>query len=217
MNCEKSAGIGGLNTSTKNNPAFHNAKTVALAAPRAAFLGLVRLNVWGIASLLKKQAFLVNKATTDASKMGQYYWDVYKRWDIGWYNLGGKMSALVNAINAGYTKRPLGINLAPKNLRAKLAAKGISGIEPQGIGEAATLTTVIGSASVIIGAFMPLIMMLINNSQEKKIQESQNTYADFGDDITETDSGISPTTMGAGLVGVAILAALFIGTKKSKK
>ena len=215
MNYEQSAGIGGLNTSRKNKPAFHNAKRIALAPSRAAFLGLVRLNVWGIASLLKKQAFLVNKATTDASKMGQYYWDVYQRWDIGWYNLGGKMSSLVNAINAGYKKRPLGIKLAPKNLRAKLAAKGISGIEPQGIG--VTLEAAVAAASVIIGAFMPLIMMLINNSKEKKMQESQDTYVDFEYDITETDAGVSPKTMGAGLIGLAILAALYFGTKKSKK
>lgn len=210
MNYEQSAAIGALlNTTSKNKPLAHQLKVLPFAAPRAAFLGLIRLNIWGLATLMKKQMFLVDKATTDASKMGQYYWDIYQRWDIGWYNLGGNMNSLVNAINAGHSKRPLGIKLAPKSLRDKLAAKGISGVDPQGIG---SIEAGIATAMIVITPLIPLIMQLINNVVGKN-NKSGDTYDDFTIP-PPTDSGISPGMMGAGLVGVALLAALYIGTKK---
>ena len=245
INYKQSAGIGALlNTDRKGKPLFHDAKTLALAPARIAFLGLLRLNLWGISSLLKKQMFFVDQATTDASAMGQYYWDIYKRWDIGWYNLGGDMNSLVNAINAGSNKKPLAIKLAPKNIRDKLKEKGISGIDAQGIG---SVESVIVVAMLVIGPLIPLIMQVINN---KKITASEKLAAEeteknrveealrrleaaknrqfeldrikaeagsAGDGFSFTDADGKVTTAGYGIIGAGILGMLFLGTMKKNK
>jgi hypothetical protein len=62
-------------------------KTVSLAAPRNAFLGLVKLNLRGLASKLKR----VNQSK------------VVKLWE----RLGGRKSSLLKAISTGANKRPL--------------------------------------------------------------------------------------------------------------
>jgi hypothetical protein len=177
INYKQPSGIGALlNTENKNPLWAHKAKILPLGPSRLAFLGLIRLNVWGIASLIKQQAFFIDQATTDASAMGQYYWDVYKRWDVGWYNLGGDSSSLFSAVNAGANKKPLGIKLAPKDLRKKLEEKGISGLEPQGIG--VTLEAAIVSASLIITPLVPLIIMLVNNKRLSKMEAAAVAEAD---------------------------------------
>jgi hypothetical protein len=58
---------------------------------RGAFLGLIRLNVWGLATLLSKKAFEVNKSTTDAQPFGKKWWDVGAKFRNGWWNVGGTL------------------------------------------------------------------------------------------------------------------------------
>tara|TARA_R110000851_G_scaffold322144_2_gene487983 strand:+ start:2469 stop:3224 length:756 start_codon:yes stop_codon:yes gene_type:complete len=248
MNCvnyKQSAGIGALlNTEHKGKPLFHDTKKVVLAPARVAFLGLLRLNLWGISSLLKKQMFFVDQATTDASEMGQYYWDIYKRWDVGWYNLGGDMNSLVNAINAGANKKPLGIKLAPKNIRDKLKEKGISGIDAQGIG---SVESVIVTAMLVIAPLIPLIMQVINNKKisaseklaieeaeknrveeaKRRIEAEKNRQFELdrikaeagsaGDGFSFTDADGKVTTAGYGIIGAGVLGMLFLGTMKKNK
>ena len=232
MYIEENAGIGGLlNTSKKNNKVWHDAKAAALAPSRLAFLGLLRLNIWGLATLLSKQAFLVDKATTDSQTMDHYWWDVQKRWHIGWYNLGGSWDSLVRAINAGKGKHAVGIKLAPYKIRKRLEAQGIRGLPGLGGGIGGIDPANLTAAGLIIGALVPLIMQLINNRQyskaEKKADQQRAEDQAAADEMLrlaliaeerrkkEEEEGAG--MMGAGLVGVAILAALFIGTKKSGK
>ena len=234
-----------LNTDRKGNPNFHNVKKLALGASRIALLGLLRINLWGLSSLLKKQMFFVDQATTDASEMGQYYWDVYKRWDIGWYNLGGDMSSLVNAINAGANKKPIAVNLAPKGIREKLKAKGISGIEAQGIGSVAA---VIGTAMLVISPLIPLMMVAINNKKlsdtekiavqeaeknrleeaKRRIEAEKNRQFELdrikalegkgsGEGFSLTDAEGKVTTAGYGIIGAGVLGMLYLGTMKKNK
>ena len=245
INYKQSAGIGALlNTDRKGKPAFHDIKTGLLAPSRVAFLGLLRLNLWGISSLLKKQMFFVDQATTDASAMGQYYWDIYRRWDIGWYNLGGDMNSLVNAINAGSNKKPLAIKLAPKKIREKLKEKGISGIDAQGIG---SVESVIVIAMTVISPLIPLIMSAINNKKltasekiaveeadknrveeaKRRIEAEKNRQFELdrikeeagsaGDGFSFTDADGKVTTAGYGIIGAGILGMLFLGTMKKNK
>ena len=57
--------IGALvNTSSQVSLANHKLKILPLSPARVAFLALIRLNVWGLATLLSKKAFLVDAATT---------------------------------------------------------------------------------------------------------------------------------------------------------
>ena len=246
FNYKEPTAIGALlNTDRKGKKWFHDAKTIALGASRVAFLGLLRLNLWGISSLLKKQMFFVDKATTDASEIGQYYWDIYKRWDIGWYNLGGDMNSLVNAINAGANKKPLALKLAPKKIREKLKEKGISGIDAQGIG---SVEAVIGTAMLVITPLTPLIMSVINNKKitesekiaveeaeknwveeaKRRIEAAKNRQFELdrikaeadaaeGEGFSFTDADGKVTTAGYGIIGAGILGMLFLGTMKKNK
>jgi hypothetical protein len=67
--------------------AFNKLKTVSFAVPRNAFLGLLRLNLRGLASKL-------NRAPKDK---------IFRLWD----RLGGKRSSLEKAISKGAKKKPL--------------------------------------------------------------------------------------------------------------
>jgi hypothetical protein len=67
-------GLGALVSTTKQvSGNAHSALRLAppLVLARGAFLGLLRLNVWGLAKLLSKKAFLVDAATTDAQPNGK--------------------------------------------------------------------------------------------------------------------------------------------------
>jgi hypothetical protein len=105
------------------------AKTVALAAPRKAFLLLVRLNVRGLAKRM-------SKLTPD--KLAKF-----------WDKLGGKPSVLQSAVNAGKKKRP--VFGASKKVKA---IKGIGVILDNSnneIGaEPVTLSTVLAAATPIL-------------------------------------------------------------------
>jgi hypothetical protein len=68
-------GLGALVSTTKQvSGNAHSALRLAppLVLARGAFLGLLRLNVFGLAKLLSKKAFLVDAATTDAQQMAKY-------------------------------------------------------------------------------------------------------------------------------------------------
>lgn len=126
--------------------AFKGLKTVSLAAPRNAFLGLLRLNIRGLASKL-------NRAPKDK---------VYRLWD----RLGGKRSSLEKAISKGAQKKPL--------LGAKGSGKRIKRIKGftdgdymaldrfniqfnKNIGEPVTAAAVISAAAPILIAFTNLL------------------------------------------------------------
>ena len=159
-------GIGAVKTDRQVGGKEHGAKRILFAPARAAFLGLMRVNLWGMASVLALTAFEVDKATTDSQSAPNYWWDVGARWRNGWYNLGGSWSSFVKAVLKGKNRKPLFVVFAPRAIKNKLKSKGITG--SMGIGvDPATLTT-IGAAAAIITAMTPLLLGTINLLQTRK-------------------------------------------------
>jgi hypothetical protein len=106
-------------------------KTVGLSAPRTAFLALVRLNVKGLATDLKK--------LSDKKGFAGLQW---------WYDLGGDRSALTQVIELGSKqKRIMGIE--EENDSAKAIYDGYSG-DGVRIGEPVTIAASIATATPIL-------------------------------------------------------------------
>ena len=167
-----------LNTSSQVSTTEHRLKTAALSIPRGAFLGLIRLNVWGLATLLSKKA--------------------------------------------------LGFKLAPKQIKEKLKAQGIGGYDfavgsynnDKGIGVVSE--TAITAAAAIVVAVMPLIQILMSNIKKDLPVDSfeEINYVDEkGNPVsppTGADDSTSSSMAGAGLIGLAALAAIYFGTMTKK-
>jgi len=217
-----------LNTSSQVSTTEHRLKMAALSIPRGAFLGLIRLNVWGLATLLSKKAFLVDAATTARQTAPNMWWDLQKKWRNGWWNLGGDWDKFVSAVNAGKGKKALGFKLAPKQIKEKLKAQGIGGYDfavgsynnDKGIGVVSE--TAITAAAAIVVAVMPLIQILMSNIKKDLPVDSfeEINYVDEkGNPVsppTGADDSTSSSMAGAGLIGVAALAAIYFGTMTKK-
>ena len=211
-------GIGALvSTTSKISTAAHGAANLAppLVLARGAFLGLIRLNVWGLATLLSKKAFEVNKATTDAQPNGKKWWDIQAKFRIAWWNVGGNWDKFLSAVNAGKNKKALGFKLAPAGIKAKLKAQGIGsysalGSYNQGIG---SIEATAAAASAIYIALKPIIDDLFDKFKK-------DVPSDFLDEFEEPKTGANTTgsssMAGAGLIGVAALAAIYFGTMSKK-
>lgn len=205
-----------VSTSSQITTAGHNTAKIALAVPRAAFLALIRLNVWGLATLISKRAFLVDAATTATQKAPNMWWDLQKKWRNAWWNLGGDWDEFVSAVNAGKGKKALGFKLAPAGIKEKLKAQGIGSFtalgatEEQGIG--ITLEAGIAAASAIIALLLPLLTLMFDNAK-KDIPAS-----DFEDLSTSTTASTTGSSLmsGGGLIGLAALAAIYFGTMTKK-
>jgi hypothetical protein len=215
--------LNGVNTASQVSLVNHKLKIIPLSLPRGAFLGLIRLNIWGLATLLSKKAFLVDAATTAKQTPPNMWWDVGGRWRNGWWNLGGDWDKFVSAVNAGKGKKALGFKLAPKQIKEKLKAQGIGGLNNYnntGIGSP-TAATIISAAEIII-AFMPLILMLVNSIKKDLPADSfeEINYVDEqGNPVSPpTGANDSETSLmgGAGLIGLAALAAIYFGTMSKK-
>ena len=224
-------GLGALVSTTKQvSGNAHSALRLAppLVLARGAFLGLLRLNVFGLAKLLSKKAFLVDAATTATQKAPNMWWDVGARFRNGWFNLGGDWDKFVSAVNAGKGKKALGLKLAPKGIKDKLKAQGIGSYtalgsidEQQGIG--VTLEAAIAAASAILLALKPILDPLFANAkkdldpadlQEFDFEEYEGSgKGDTGSDGSRTGGS---SMAGAGLIGVAALAAIYFGTMSKK-
>jgi hypothetical protein len=214
-------GLGALVSTTKQvSGNAHSALRLAppLVLARGAFLGLLRLNVFGLAKLLSKKAFLVDAATTDAQPNGEKWWDIQAKFRNGWFNLGGDWDKFVSAVNAGKGKKALGLKLAPKGIKDKLKAQGIGSYtalgsidEQQGIG--VTLEAAIAAASAILLALKPILDPLFANAK-KDLDPSD--LEEFEEPKTGANTTGSSSMAGAGLIGVAALAAIYFGTMSKK-
>lgn len=220
-------GIGIVNTSSQVDGKKHGFRKVANAPARAAFIALMRINIFGLASVLKKTAFEVDSATTAKQSAPNFWWDVQARWRNAWYNLGGDWWKLVAAINKGSSRRPLGKDIAPKKIKNKLNELGIGSI---GIGaiDPVTLT----AAATIIAALTPLVMQTLSLVSAKKTNNTQNESVEFinvdgsGDtggsgskdeDGFFTDADGNLTTAGYGTIGAVLMLGLILATKPIKK
>ncbi len=222
-----SGAIGAVETDSQIPTAKHNRRKVFYSPARGAFIGLLRLNLWGLASIIRKTAFEVDKATTDSQSAPNYYWDVGARWRNAWWNVGGSWDKFKNAVFAGANKKPTLVFLAPAKIKQKLRDKGIRGYaENSPIGEVATATA-LTAAAAIITALTPLILSTISVSRAKKGAASEPVEYIFEEDfqgggvkesgnldLSLTDSQGNITTAGYGLIGVGVLGLLLLGTKK---
>ena len=211
-----------------NTKLIKKAKTAFGAGPRGAFLGLVAMNAVGLASLLNiKNNTNIPQDKRNAAKIK--YDEIAKKW----YNLGGNRTTLQRTVTRGAKRKALGSNLPllkklrfVQNLRRSGIISGINK-QPYSIGAtgAEAIVAAVASAGPIIAALSGLLGALSSLLPKKGqqgydpdmmyegplLEEDDEGYGDDGD-----DDGFMMQA-GAGLVGVAILAALFIGTKKSKK
>jgi len=132
----------GVNTERKVSTAVHNVAKAALSLPRVAFLAIIKINVWGLASIL-------DKSFNDSA--------LNSRWSVAWWNLGGSFVDLKKVIQYGKNKKAFGLKIAPasiKKIYEKANVKiGSGGGGISGGGFAATVS----SASAIIGALLPLL------------------------------------------------------------
>lgn len=107
-------------------------KTMTLAVPRTAFIGLVRVNAFGLATDLQK----LHKAK---GMPGLQFW----------YDLGGDRSALIDVINNGAKmKRIMGVEEENDSYRDIFG--GYSGGVNTAIGEPVTLATAVATATPIL-------------------------------------------------------------------
>lgn len=94
---------------------FHGVKAVAGAAPRNAYLGLVAINAFGLASKLAKCYYKPDGKTID--------WINYKKISDKWTSLGGKRENLRAAADAGKNK-PKILGVVPAAIPAWVVTAG---------------------------------------------------------------------------------------------
>ena len=237
----------------------HRALIPTLSAARGAFILMLRANVFGFASLIAKTAFYVDDETTNAQKVGYYYWDTGAKWRNAWWNLGGTWDKFVKAVEAGKNKKPILKDLLPKKIGSKMDALGIGGfgdydsqtpigLDPATVGIAATITTTVTGIildSLETAATIKLNKQALeaglkqteeqNKNAERRLQEAhqlaidraraeeerkrkeleESDYLSLENLLTNEDGSISQA--GYGVAGVAVLAALMIGTKQKRK
>ena len=213
---------------SRREKVFNKLKTAFGAGPRGAFLGLVAMNAVGLASLLNiKDNTNIPQDKRNAAKIK--YDEIAKKW----YNLGGNRTTLQRTVTKGAKRKALGSNLPGlkklkfvQNLRRSGIISGINK-QPYSIGATGleAIVAAVASAGPIIAALAGLLGTL-SSLLPKKGQQGYEDWEDEGPLLEEDDSDYDygdedddgfMMQAGAGLVGVAILAALFIGTKKSKK
>jgi len=238
----------------------HRALIPTLSAPRAAFLLMLRGNVFGFASLIAKTAFYVDDETTNAQKVGYYWWDIQAKWRNAWWNLGGTWDSFVKAVEAGKNKKPILKNLLPKKIGSKMDALGIGGfgdynsqttigaVTPETVGMAAVITTAVADIvldSIETAATVKLQEKALEAGLEQTAEQNRNAerraeqahlfalekareeeerkkkeleesnFLSLENLLTNDDGSISQA--GYGVAGVAVLAALMLGTKQKRK
>ena len=169
----------------------------------------------------------ISQDKRDAAKIK--YDEIAKKW----YNLGGNRTTLQNTVIKGAKRKALGSNLPGlkklkfvQDLRSSGIISGISR-QPYSIGAtgAEEIVAAVTAAAPVIGSLAALLGTLAAILPKKGQQGYDPNMMDEGPLLEENDEGYGDDgdddgfmmQAGAGLVGVAILAALFIGTKKSKK
>ena len=206
---------------------FQKLKTLIGAGPRSAFLGLVALNAIGLASLLNlKNNPKISQARRNAAKIK------YDEIALKFYKLGGNRTTLQRTVINGSKRKALGSNLPIlKNLgfvKGLKSAGVITGLHDTstdiGLGAAgelaASITAALPILTEIAEALSALVAMLPKRndqgyedySDEDTSSEDEDTSSE--DEDTSSDGSEMMKNAGGALVGVAILAALYFGTKK---
>lgn len=118
-------------------------KQVALALPRNAFLGLVAINAFGLATKLKNAVWQKDKPMENEF-FTPFQDTLYKRW----HSLGGLWGNLRDTIKKGSEKRAI------------LGAT---------MGEPVSIATITAAAAAIIAAIMPLVNAFLNKARQDQV------------------------------------------------
>ena len=196
----------------------HKARTVFYTPTRGAFLSIVRLNAFGLADLLN----IPNDPRMSAEKKAKAKVLVdgfYQKW---YDKFGGNRTALAEVIAKGAKERAFGFNIPlVKNLDfvKNLKAAGAIGNVPNnqvGIGVAGETFIAVCKAAwpvlVAIGTILKALVSIFKKPDGTLPGTGSGT--DSADDLAKRNTGPQPTedTAGYGLIGVAVLAALYLGT-----
>ena len=220
-------GITGVHTGPKNpsigavtqDKTKHNINRVLLAAPRTATLALIRLNAFGLATVLYYKIFQFHD--------GVFWTDVISTW----YNKGGDMDPFKDAIKAGAKKKVLGIkaidwikkrdgalaNKMDKYLGLLYEAinyykgqgidlrerKGVRGIGATGAEVLAFLAAAAEVILPILAAITALLVAMPGKKEEDIIYETPSGEEPGG----ATQAGLSPILL-VGLLGAVAFMAI---------
>jgi hypothetical protein len=225
---------------TEKRPTVHAVALTGLAIPRNAFLGLVRLNIAGIASVLNLRLAQAWDLHKKAGKTGtpQFVSELFNKW----YNIGGNPDALQNAITAGEAKKIAGIKLIDI-LRKKdpsrtgryftLLAQTIEfyktrrGIDLRakasirGIGEATTAAAATAVAAVpvwvqVLSILAPVAITAMGGSQQGQLEEMLDDGSVSTSDLNKDKNQSSTSLMKYAGIAVAVGAAAYFLTRKKK-
>lgn len=136
-------GIQGIDTSSKKQWK-HNANKLnpVVAASRIAFLGLIKLNVFGLSTAIWY-------GTQKDSNLA-------RKWSNGWWNFGGSWTNFISVNRRSKNRKAIGIKIAPKFIKdaySSATGKSISGSylleTPLGV-EPATITLITAASGAII-------------------------------------------------------------------
>jgi len=140
----------------------------AVAVPRVSFLGLLRLNFRGFAT---KIYYATPEGKTKFNKF--------------WEKIGGSISSLNEALQAGYDKKPKACGKKCRLKASESKESSLTTIEkvqfmyPTGLEEAAALLT---SASPIIGAASAIVLAL------KPTKEGEKAVKEVDEDLKKEDA-----------------------------
>lgn len=142
-------------------------KTISLAIPRNAFLGLVKLNVNGFATKLKKLL----------DKKGEFEGFEF------WQKIGGNRTDLKNAVLSGATKKAILSGVNEENDSFNEIFKGYSGDVYVGAEPVSTTTALASATPVIVIVLQTLKKFGVNDA--KDITELGNTLKNASNKFTE--------------------------------
>jgi hypothetical protein len=148
-------------------------KTISLAIPRNAFLGLVKLNVNGFATKLKKVL----------DKKGEFEGFEF------WQKIGGDRTELKNVVLSGATKKAILSGVQEENNSFDELFEGYSGNVYVGAEPVSTATALASATPVIVIVLETLKKFGINNIED--IKEVSDTLKGASDKFTEI-VGVSP-------------------------
>jgi len=220
-------GITGVHTGPRNpsiggvekNTTKHNLNRALLAIPRTAALALIRLNGFGLATVLYYKIFQFHD--------GVFWTDVISTW----YNKGGDMDPFKDAIKAGAKKKVLGIkaidwikkrdgalaNKMDKYLGLLYEAinyykgqgidlrerKGVRGIGTTG----AEVLAFLAAAAEVILPILTAITALLVAMPGKKEEDIYETPSGSDPGSGATQAGLSPILL-VGLLGAVAFMAI---------
>lgn len=142
-------------------------KTISLAIPRNAFLGLVKLNVNGFATKLKK--LLDAKGEFDGFEF--------------WHKIGGNRTDLKNAVLSGANKKAILSGVNEENDSFNEIFKGYSGDVYVGAEPVTTATALASATPVIVIVLETLKKFNINSPDD--IKDVSNTLKGASDTFTK--------------------------------